>query len=101
MTTVYLHCPPLSLQTTTNMASLVRWALSFGRRKPWTPKDFGNVSFPRIKHNVKIEEETLPDYKAARYYPVHIGQVFETRYQVVGKLGFGTSSTVWLARDLA
>lgn len=29
-----------------------------------------------------------------------IGQIVKDRYQAVGKLGFGTSSTVWLCRDL-
>ncbi|KAJ5333044.1 protein kinase domain protein [Penicillium brevicompactum] len=29
-----------------------------------------------------------------------IGDVLNSRYQVVGKLGFGVSSTVWLARDM-
>uniref|UniRef100_A0A2D3V6D5 non-specific serine/threonine protein kinase n=1 Tax=Ramularia collo-cygni TaxID=112498 RepID=A0A2D3V6D5_9PEZI len=48
----------------------------------------------------KIEEETLLGYAAKVYYPVRIGQTFQSRYQVVGKLGFGGSSTVWLARDL-
>jgi serine/threonine-protein kinase SRPK3 len=33
------------------------------------------------------------------YYLVRIGHIFQNRYQVVGKLGFGISSTLWLARD--
>ncbi|CAK41903.1 uncharacterized protein An14g01225, partial [Aspergillus niger] len=48
----------------------------------------------------KIEEETLPLYKPENYYPVSIGEVFGSRYQVVSKLGYGTSSTIWLSRDL-
>ncbi|RXW24063.1 hypothetical protein EST38_g1753 [Candolleomyces aberdarensis] len=47
-----------------------------------------------------LEEETLPDYLPTRYYPIQIGQLLGARYQVVGKLGFGTTSTAWLARDL-
>jgi hypothetical protein len=31
---------------------------------------------------------------------VRLGEVFESRYQVVAKLGHGTASTVWLCRDL-
>lgn len=49
---------------------------------------------------IDIEEETLPGYIAERYYPVHIGQIFNSRYQVVTKLGFGATSTIWLCRDL-
>ena len=47
-----------------------------------------------------MEEERLPFYKLEDYYPMQIGQVLENRYQVVVKLGYGTSSTVWLSRDL-
>lgn len=48
----------------------------------------------------KIEEETLPFYSRSNFYPVYIGEVLASRYRVVGKLGFGAGSTVWLARDL-
>jgi serine/threonine-protein kinase SRPK3 len=64
------------------------------------PRAFLNQNFERIGEDQKIEEENIPDYLAARYYPVRIGEVFVSRYQVVGKLGFGACSTVWLARDL-
>lgn len=42
----------------------------------------------------------MPDYVASRYYPARIGEIFKDRYQIVRKLGFGASSTVWLARDM-
>ncbi|KAJ5594829.1 kinase-like domain-containing protein [Penicillium hispanicum] len=47
-----------------------------------------------------LEEETLPWYSQDLFYPVKIGEVFQSRYQVIGKLGFGGYSTVWLCRDL-
>lgn len=47
-----------------------------------------------------IEEETLPHYNPQQFYPVHIGDVFDGRYRVTGKLGFGAYSTSWLCRDL-
>ncbi|PLB50864.1 kinase-like protein, partial [Aspergillus steynii IBT 23096] len=47
-----------------------------------------------------VEEESIPTYKPELFYPAHIGDVFNHRYQVVGKLGYGSSSTVWLCRDL-
>jgi len=65
-----------------------------------TPRVFLNSNYQRISPEQKIEEEKHPDYLAARYYPVRIGEVFASRYQVVGKLGYGALSTVWLARDL-
>lgn len=47
-----------------------------------------------------IEEETLPHYEHSRYYPVHVGQLFKARYQVVVKLGYGAYSISWLCQDL-
>ncbi|KAN0070601.1 CMGC/SRPK protein kinase [Elaphomyces granulatus] len=35
----------------------------------------------------------MPDYVASRYYPARIGEIFKDQYQIVGKLGFGASST--------
>lgn len=48
----------------------------------------------------KIEEETVPAYCANRFLPVQLGEVLNSKYQVVAKLGFGTSSTIWLCRNL-
>ncbi|MCJ1259976.1 hypothetical protein MMC24_007816 [Lignoscripta atroalba] len=47
-----------------------------------------------------VEEETLPDYDPEQFYPVHIDEVFHEQYQVIGKLGYGANSTVWLCRDI-
>ncbi|TFK89729.1 kinase-like protein [Polyporus arcularius HHB13444] len=47
-----------------------------------------------------IEEERVPWYDPKDFYPIRIGEVFQSRYQVVGKLGYGGYSTVWLCRDL-
>ena len=82
------------------MASFFRWVSGVGQRPPSPLRTFSSQGFKRISESQKIEEETMPDYVATRYYPVHIGEVFASRYQVVGKLGFGATSTVWLARDL-
>lgn len=46
-----------------------------------------------------VEEETLPTYHPDLYYPVSIGQTLHKRYQVLAKLGFGSESTIWLAKD--
>ncbi|EED11979.1 hypothetical protein TSTA_000560 [Talaromyces stipitatus ATCC 10500] len=54
--------------------------------------------FTTINVDQLVEEEELPDYRADRFYPVQLGDIFQNRYQVVTKLGFGTSSTTWLAR---
>lgn len=80
------------------MAALLQWI----RNRSYS------ASLPRrrLTSNAKvfrqdrsIEEETLPEYDAEEFYPVHIGDVFHEKYQVLGKLGYGANSTVWLCRD--
>lgn len=80
------------------LASLARSLPRMGRR--WTPLSFTNTNFARVPQAQKVEEETWPDYAASHFYPTRIGQVIHERYQVVGKLGCGSTSTVWLARDM-
>lgn len=64
------------------------------------PRTLPAVGFPTIQSDQLVEEEELPDYKPDRFYPVRLGEIFRGRYQAIAKLGFGTSSTTWLARDL-
>ncbi|OAG39067.1 hypothetical protein AYO21_06787 [Fonsecaea monophora] len=47
-----------------------------------------------------FEEERLPWYNQDQFYPVRIGEVLDSRYKVVGKLGYGAYSTTWLCRNL-
>lgn len=82
------------------MALPLRWALSFSRRAPPPARHFSSVRCTLIPESYKIEEETLGGYLPERFYPVRIGEAFNSRYQVIGKLGYGATSTVWLARDL-
>lgn len=57
---------------------------------------------PRIyKPSPSGETEDPERYKPGGLHPVHIGDRFkENRYQIVHKLGFGSFSTNWLAKDL-
>ncbi|PNY27627.1 SRSF protein kinase 3, partial [Tolypocladium capitatum] len=64
------------------------------------PREFPSSGFEMIDPSQRIEEERLPFYTRDDYYPMRIGEVIQDRYQVVAKLGYGTSSTVWLSRDL-
>ncbi|EWY87454.1 CMGC/SRPK protein kinase [Fusarium oxysporum NRRL 32931] len=67
---------------------------------PSLPRDFPSSGFERIDSSSLVEEEKLPFYRRQDYYPMRIGQVIQGNYQVVAKLGYGTTSTVWLSRDL-
>ncbi|KAI1111649.1 non-specific serine/threonine protein kinase [Nemania sp. NC0429] len=53
-----------------------------------------------MSHSQLFEEGRLPWYSADQFYPVHLGEVFISKYKVVGKLGYGAHSTVWLFRDI-
>ncbi|SPJ74156.1 related to dis1-suppressing protein kinase dsk1 [Fusarium torulosum] len=64
------------------------------------PRVFPSTGFKKIDPTLLVEEENLPSYRREDYYPIRIGQVIERNYQVVAKLGYGTTSTVWLSRDL-
>ncbi|KAG6092785.1 hypothetical protein E4U14_000546 [Claviceps sp. LM454 group G7] len=75
------------------------WKMLFS--PAWKPLAFRSEGFALISADQKIEEETLPDYVASRFYPVKVGEIFRARYQIVCKLGYGVTSTVWLARDLS
>jgi hypothetical protein len=52
-----------------------------------------------IDPSEKIEEELLPYYKRQDYYPMRIGDIVN-KYQIIAKLGYGATSTVWLSRGL-
>ncbi|KAI0019845.1 kinase-like domain-containing protein [Xylariomycetidae sp. FL0641] len=43
--------------------------------------------------------EDIERYTKGGFHPVHIGDVFANRYEVVHKLGFGGIATVWLCMD--
>lgn len=63
-------------------------------------RHFATTRMTMLDRSKPFEEESLPWYSPDQFYPVRIGEVFESQYKVVGKLGYGANSTVWLCRDL-
>ncbi|KAJ0162150.1 Serine/threonine-protein kinase SRPK [Colletotrichum tanaceti] len=53
-----------------------------------------------ISPEILVDEERVPGYNSAHYYPANPGDVLENRYQLHAKIGWGSSSTVWLAQDI-
>ena len=45
------------------------------------------------------EAEPAEDYAPGGYHPVALGDVYDERYEVQHKLGWGVYSTVWCCRD--
>ena len=82
------------------MANLSRWLRSLSTRSASPRREFPNSGFEVISDIGKLEEENWAWFKKGLFYPVRIGEVFQSRYQVLGKLGYGSRSTAWLCRDL-
>lgn len=54
-----------------------------------------------VDENSDDEEQEEPgDYCKGGYHPVQLGDLFNNRYSIIRKLGWGHFSTVWLAWDL-
>lgn len=82
----------------TTLKNIARAFLSPLKHQPWP---LSTAIAKRIDINKRIEEEKSPYYNnPTRFYPARIGEVLDSRYQIAGKLGSGSNSTVWLARDL-
>ncbi|KAL6720699.1 hypothetical protein ACLMJK_002624 [Lecanora helva] len=51
-------------------------------------------------HDMGFGTEWVESYRPGGFHPVHFGDVFkDSRYKIIRKLGYGSFSTVWLARD--
>jgi hypothetical protein len=50
------------------------------------PKRGGAIQY--ANYDESVEEETLFLTMTQEFYPGHIGEVFQRRYQIIGKLGF-------------
>lgn len=55
-----------------------------------------------IQHDTFSEgiEEGKAVYHPGGFHPVYIGDVYNDRYKVLNKIGYGQYSTVWLVKDL-
>ncbi|KAL3435985.1 kinase domain protein [Aspergillus tetrazonus] len=70
--------------------------LSSFLRKPFPISSPG----PSLSPSILVDEEISPVYNSKYFYPAKPGEVLGDRYQALVKIGWGVSSTVWLARDL-
>ncbi|KAG5294127.1 protein kinase [Histoplasma capsulatum G186AR] len=96
----FLLSKPLPLSTpvsrSLSICSFHRVGLSFSSCSASTtmPRDEGDVQYNWIDG-----AESLEKYNPGGYHPIMIGDMLHERYRIVGKLGFGGYSTVWLAQD--
>lgn len=76
----------------------MRQLLAILRQRPWPASP---AVAARLDPSVLVEEEKTPYYHPYHFYPIRTGQILHSgRYQIATKLGYGSGSTVWLARDL-
>ena len=93
------HCIPMA--SPLKLSGLSTQLGLFSTARPRSePRAFPSQGFDVIDKNQPIEEEGMPEYTPENFYPVRLGEVFNKRFQTVTKLGYGSSSTIWLARDL-
>ncbi|KAL4744741.1 hypothetical protein BDW72DRAFT_208772 [Aspergillus terricola var. indicus] len=70
--------------------------LSAFLRKPFPMPSHG----PLLSPCILVDEEISPVYNSKYFYTAKPGEVLGDHYQILVKIGWGMSSTVWLARDL-
>lgn len=82
------------------MTSILKWVRAATRKSPSPPLRFPTTGYEVIRDAQGLDEEQLEGLKRGLYCPVNIGDIFISKYQVVGKLGYGVTSTAWLERNL-
>ncbi|KAK2779961.1 hypothetical protein FQN53_001147 [Emmonsiellopsis sp. PD_33] len=74
-----------------------RTIFSFAKKSLWRlPPN----TAPPIPHQELVDEEICAD-NSASFYPAKPGEVLGKKFQLLVKIGWGSQSTVWLARDIS
>ncbi|EDO03637.1 hypothetical protein SS1G_06118 [Sclerotinia sclerotiorum 1980 UF-70] len=68
------------------MASVLKWARAATRRAPSLLLIFPTKGFELIDDALLLDEEEFEGFEKGLYYPVNIGDVFASKYQVVESL---------------
>jgi hypothetical protein len=55
---------------------------------------------PPIPQHELVDEEASPAYNPKYFYPAKPGELLANHYQLLVKIGWGTRSTTWLAKDI-
>lgn len=101
--TRHIHLPVRSNLCTENQLRVRKYRITprrFTNRLNRLATMSSSSRFERIDPSYLVEEETVSGYNPKNYYPVKLGEILYERYKIIGKLGFGSASTVWLCRDL-
>ncbi|KAE8146926.1 kinase-like domain-containing protein [Aspergillus avenaceus] len=75
-----------------------RTLFSFAKKSLWQlPPNLGSP----ISQQELVDEEICPDYSSTSFYPAKPGEALASKFQLLVKIGWGSQSTVWLARDIS
>lgn len=72
----------------------VNWIPSPSERPNQSNAACGDIEYMHLE-----DVENIERYRPGEYHPIAIGDYLHDRYETVQKLGFGSYSTTWLARD--
>ncbi|KKZ60947.1 hypothetical protein EMCG_04420 [[Emmonsia] crescens] len=75
-----------------------RSMFSFAKKSLWQKPP---NSAPAVPQQELVDEEVCPDYNPATFYPAKPAEVLAQKFQLLVKIGWGSQSTVWLARDIS
>ncbi|KAL6827996.1 kinase-like protein [Trichoderma camerunense] len=71
-----------------------------GGKEPEKVEELQDDTAPQQDATSEDEEEGKAAYRPGGFHPVYIGDIFNDRYKVLNKIGYGLYSTVWLVKDL-
>lgn len=63
-------------------------------------EDEGGGNMESDMYFTESDDEDAKEYRKGGYHPVKVGEIYNRRYRIEAKLGWGHFSTVWLATDL-
>ncbi|KOS37634.1 hypothetical protein ACN38_g11564 [Penicillium nordicum] len=81
-------------------ATLGQRSAAMSTSSPPTPPSRALIDGELRFKTITLPCEWVEDYRPGGYHPVVLGDVFNRQFKVIRKLGEGSYSTVWLARDL-
>nr|OQO17484.1 hypothetical protein B0A51_15368 [Rachicladosporium sp. CCFEE 5018] len=90
----------LRIQPNGRILNAARWHSNTASPLYSVPRRYLATSFQGLHAAARIEEERWSWCEPDVHYSVRIGEVFESRYEVLDKLGHGARSTVWLGLDI-
>ncbi|PLN77917.1 kinase-like domain-containing protein [Aspergillus taichungensis] len=71
---------------------------SLAKKSPWQLPPTPGTPIPQQE---PVDEELCPDYNSINFNSAKPGEVLVKKFQLLVKIGWGSQSTVWLARDIS